>query len=105
MTPRLSVAEELLADQDDLHLLAVDAALPGARCIPAERARTPSTVIVPLDHHGRFLRRSHGRHKYRRWRAFLKGVFDGRAASQRILVSGSARLDCYRHGGESLQGR
>ena len=44
-------------------------------------------------------------HKYRGWRAFLKGVFDGRAAGQQILVTGSARLDFYRHGGESLQGR
>src|SRR5881296_1561538 len=31
-------------------------------------------------------------HKYRGWRAFLKGVFDGRAAGQQILVTGSARL-------------
>jgi len=44
-------------------------------------------------------------HKYRAWRAFLKGLFDGRRARQRILVTGSARLECYRHGGESLQGR
>jgi hypothetical protein len=44
-------------------------------------------------------------HKYRRWRGLLKGVFDGRAPGQRILVTGSARLDFYRHGGESLQGR
>ena len=32
-------------------------------------------------------------------------MFDGRAAGQQILVTGSARLDFYRHGGESLQGR
>lgn len=44
-------------------------------------------------------------HKYRSWRNFLKGVFDGRRPSQRILVTGSARLDFYRHGGDSLQGR
>jgi uncharacterized protein len=44
-------------------------------------------------------------HKYRRWRNFLKGVYDGRPAGQQILVTGSARLDCYRFGGESLQGR
>src|SRR5439155_893847 len=35
----------------------------------------------------------------------LKGVFNGRAKGQQILVTGSARLDFYRHGGESLQGR
>lgn len=44
-------------------------------------------------------------HKYRRWRNYLKGVYDARRAGQRILVTGSARLDLYRHGGDSLQGR
>lgn len=44
-------------------------------------------------------------HKYRRWRNYLKGVFDSRAPGQRILVTGSARLDYYRFGGDSLQGR
>ena len=44
-------------------------------------------------------------HKYRSWRAFLKGVYDDRPRGQRILVTGSARLDFYRYGGESLQGR
>jgi uncharacterized protein len=44
-------------------------------------------------------------HKYRRWRNFLKGVFDGRRTGQRILVTGSGRLDLYRFGGDSLQGR
>lgn len=44
-------------------------------------------------------------HKYRLWRRMLKGLYDGRRASQRILVTGSARLDFYRHGGDSLQGR
>jgi predicted AAA+ superfamily ATPase len=44
-------------------------------------------------------------HKYRGWRRFLKGVFDARPRGQRILVTGSARLDLYRFGGDSLQGR
>ena len=44
-------------------------------------------------------------HKYRTWRNFLKGLFDSRARGQRILVTGSARLDFYRFGGDSLQGR
>lgn len=43
-------------------------------------------------------------HKYRRWRGFLKGLFDA-SSGRRILVTGSARLDLYRHGGDSLQGR
>ncbi len=44
-------------------------------------------------------------HKYRGWRNFLKGLYDSRRTGQRILVSGSARLDFYRFGGDSLQGR
>lgn len=44
-------------------------------------------------------------HKYRSWRGFLKGIFDARPPGQRILVTGSARLDYYRYGGDSLQGR
>lgn len=44
-------------------------------------------------------------HKYRGWRNLLKGLYDGRARGQRILVTGSARLDLYRFGGDSLQGR
>jgi uncharacterized protein len=44
-------------------------------------------------------------HKYRKWRNYLKGLFDSRSESQQILVTGSARLDYYRFGGDSLQGR
>jgi uncharacterized protein len=44
-------------------------------------------------------------HKYRSWRNLLKGLYDGRRRGQRILVTGSARLDFYRFGGDSLQGR
>ncbi len=44
-------------------------------------------------------------HKYRHWRNYLKGLFDTRPTRRRILVTGSARLDFYRFGGDSLQGR
>jgi uncharacterized protein len=44
-------------------------------------------------------------HKYRLWRNYLKGLYDGRKAGQRILVTGSARLEFYRYSGDSLQGR
>lgn len=44
-------------------------------------------------------------HKYHRWRNWLKGLWDGRRKGQRLLVTGSARLDFYRRGGDSLQGR
>jgi uncharacterized protein len=45
-------------------------------------------------------------HKYRRWRGFLKGLFDTyHSQGKRILVTGSARLELYGRGGDSLQGR
>lgn len=44
-------------------------------------------------------------HKYRGWRNYLKGLYDTQGKKHRILVTGSARLDYYRRGGDSLQGR
>jgi predicted AAA+ superfamily ATPase len=44
-------------------------------------------------------------HKYSRWRQVVKGLFDKRREELQILVTGSARLDYYRRGGDSLQGR
>ena len=44
-------------------------------------------------------------HKYRGWRNYLKGLYDGRSVGQQILVTGSARLEMYRYSGDSLQGR
>ena len=47
-------------------------------------------------------------HKYRDWRNYLKGLYDARgdaSRAARILVTGSGRLDAYRFGGDSLQGR
>lgn len=44
-------------------------------------------------------------HKMAGWKAWLKGVFDGRGAGQVMLVTGSAQLDTFRQSGESLAGR
>jgi len=44
-------------------------------------------------------------HKMPDWKNWLKGVYDGRAAGQQILVTGSARMDTFRQGGDSLAGR
>lgn len=44
-------------------------------------------------------------HKYRSWRNYLKGFFDTKRDTYQILVTGSAKLDFYRFGGDSLQGR
>lgn len=44
-------------------------------------------------------------HKYKKWRNLLKGFYDGARKTRSFLVTGSARLDYYRKGGDSLQGR
>lgn len=44
-------------------------------------------------------------HRFRGWRNWLKGVVDEFGRTQPILVTGSGRLDAYRFGGDSLQGR
>src|SRR3990167_3664086 len=44
-------------------------------------------------------------HKYRKWKNFLKGFFDKYSKEFQIIVTGSARLDVYKAGGDSLMGR
>ena len=44
-------------------------------------------------------------HKMPNWKAWLKGVADGRPAGQALLVTGSARMDTFRQAGDSLAGR
>jgi uncharacterized protein len=44
-------------------------------------------------------------HKFPRWKNWVKGVFDVQGAAHQILVTGSARLDVYKQGGDSLLGR
>lgn len=44
-------------------------------------------------------------HKYSRWKNYLKGVFDKNKEALKIFVTGSARLDYFRRGGDSLIGR
>lgn len=44
-------------------------------------------------------------HKYRQWKRFIKGEYDKHKETFKFIVTGSARLDLYRRGGDSLQGR
>ncbi len=80
-------------DQDDRALM-----LKGPKAVAAElglerlRAGRPLVVFDEL-------------HKHRKWKQFLKGFFDGFGERVRIAVTGSARLDVYRRGGDSLMGR
>ena len=44
-------------------------------------------------------------HKFPQWKRWVKGLYDVAGDRHRILVTGSARLDVYRQGGDSLLGR
>lgn len=55
----------------------------------------PSLKVVVLDEI----------HKYTRWRTLVKGLYDKLKDHLSIIVTGSARLDHLRKGGDSLVGR
>jgi predicted AAA+ superfamily ATPase len=44
-------------------------------------------------------------HKFARWRNLVKGIFDTKKSDVSFIIPGSARLDYYSKGGDSLQGR
>lgn len=44
-------------------------------------------------------------HKFAKWRGLIKGFYDKLKNTHQFLVTGSARLDYYRKGGDSLLGR
>lgn len=44
-------------------------------------------------------------HKYPRWRTLLKGFYDKNSEDIKLIITGSARLDLFRKGGDSLFGR
>jgi len=44
-------------------------------------------------------------HKFVRWRNLVKGMYDTNKSTVSFIITGSARLDHYSKGGDSLQGR
>ncbi len=44
-------------------------------------------------------------HKFKGWKRFIKGEYDTLKDKYKFIVTGSSRLDIYRKGGDSLQGR
>lgn len=60
--------------------------------IPRKNASTPLVIFDEI-------------HKYRKWKNYLKGIYDGFAGHYRFLVLGSGRLDLFQKGGDSLAGR
>lgn len=65
------------------------------RLIIKAQSWLPTTDLLILDE----------LHKMPDWKNYLKGVFDTKADSMKLLITGSARLDAYDHLGDSLAGR
>ncbi len=80
-------------DQGDRALL-LEGPKAVARSLQLERLRADRPLVVFDEIH-----------KHARWKQFLKGFYDGFGERVCIAVTGSARLDVYRRGGDSLMGR
>jgi len=44
-------------------------------------------------------------HKMKKWKSWIKGIYDTEGNAPSMLITGSARLETYKKGGESLAGR
>lgn len=82
-------------DADERHPAYLNWDHPAARSRLRRAELPPGEPVILLDEI----------HKYARWRNLLKGIYDIERSHRRILVTGSARLDYYRKGGDSLAGR
>lgn len=65
------------------------------RKIILNEAWLPSTELLIL----------HEIHKMPEWKNYLKGIYDTKSPHQKILVTGSARLEVFNQVGDSLAGR
>lgn len=90
---KTTLARQLMADYPRARYLNWDVAVD--REIIASGAWPPRAGLVIFDEI----------HKMHDWKAFLKGAWDGRSPGQAMLVTGSARMETFRQGGESLAGR
>jgi predicted AAA+ superfamily ATPase len=88
-----TLARTLAASQPGAQVLNWDVA--ADRRVILDQSWSPAARLVVFDE----------LHKMAGWKAWLKGVYDGRSQGQALLVTGSARLDAFRQSGESLAGR
>lgn len=69
--------------------------VPSDREVLRRQSWSPAAKLLVLDEI----------HKMPEWKLWLKGVADARPPGQRVLVTGSARMETFRQSGESLAGR
>ena len=92
-TGKTTLARQLMTHFEPAQYLNWD--VPADRLLITQYAWSPKARLVVFDEI----------HKMRNWKAFLKGAWDGRSEGQAMLVTGSARMETFRQGGESLAGR
>ena len=90
---KTTLSQQLLQEHPGGQYLNFD--VPAHRAIILAQSWRQSAPLLVLDEV----------HKMRNWKAWLKGVVDGRPAGQSVLVTGSARMDTFRQSGDSLAGR
>ena len=90
---KTTLSQQMLSEHPGGQYLNFDVA--GHRSVIQSQSWRQSAPLLVLDEI----------HKMRDWKAWLKGVIDGRAPGQSLLVTGSARMDTFRQIGESLAGR
>jgi predicted AAA+ superfamily ATPase len=96
---KTTLAKELLEERGDGRYLNWDDV-----AFRRQWIKDPKTII-PLQMEKKPLIVLDEIHKAARWKSYLKGVYDTRGSGADILVTGSARLDIFRRGGDSLLGR
>lgn len=79
--------------------------LPGSQYLNFDVAAHRAIILAQTWRHSAPLLVLDEIHKMRDWKSWLKGVCDGRAPGQQLLVTGSARMDTFRQSGDSLAGR
>lgn len=89
---KTTLSRQLIAQQGGQYL---NYDVPADRALILKQRWNPQAPLLVLDEI----------HKMTDWKAWLKGVYDGKPATQQLLVTGSARMDTFRQGGESLAGR
>jgi predicted AAA+ superfamily ATPase len=89
---KTTLSRQLIAQQGGQYL---NYDVPADRALILNQRWSPQAPLLVLDEI----------HKMPYWKAWLKGVYDGKPTTQQLLVTGSARLDTFRQSGESLAGR
>ncbi len=92
---KTTLALSLIPDADESHPAYISWDVPASQRLLLAGGLPADQSLIILDEI----------HKYKLWRNLVKGFYDRHKSRTQFLITGSARLDHYRRGGDSLQGR